>query len=59
MGDDRDAREIVARRRRARGPFQRSGIPGIVAGRLAMSGAAHEVDGEQHEAQEQDQGSER
>ena len=33
--DPRQRREVVVRRRRGRGPLERPGVPGVVAGRLA------------------------
>ena len=47
-GDDRDAREVVGRRRRGRRPLERAGVPGIVAGDVARARALRiDVDDEE------------
>jgi len=38
--DRRNTLEVVGRRRRAGGPFERPGLPGVVAGQHARAGAA-------------------
>src|SRR3954463_9310297 len=43
MSDHRNSREIVGRRRRTGGPFERRGTPGIVAGEFAAPQAENHI----------------